>query len=137
MPRWPSWIDSQHDAIMSSPRRNRGNGAFWVYLSIAAIGLIGTAYFNIKGFTEPSNSFFAAWFANSAVISLSIDLLVVASAASIFIILEGRRLGMRWYWLYVAASFITAVAFTFALFLAMRERKLTALERDSGTTDPQ
>jgi hypothetical protein len=122
---------------MSSPRRNRGNGAFWVYLSIAAIGLIGTAYFNIKGFTEPSDSFLAAWFANSAVISLSIDLLVVASAASIFIILEGRRLGMRWYWLYVAASFITAVAFTFALFLAMRERKLAADERDTAALPPE
>ena len=117
---------------MSAPRRNRGNGAFWVYLSIAAIGLIGTAYFNIKGFTEPSDSFLAAWFANSAVISLSIDLLAVASAASIFIILEGRRLRMRWYWLYVFASFITAVAFTFALFLAMRERKLAADERDAA-----
>jgi hypothetical protein len=122
---------------MSAPRRNRGNGAFWVYLSIAAIGLIGTAYFNIKGFTEPSDSFLAAWFANSAVISLSIDLLVVASAASIFIILEGRRLGMRWYWLYVAASFITAVAFTFALFLAMRERKLAADERDTAALPPE
>lgn len=117
---------------MSTPRRNRRNGAFWVYLSIAAIGLVGTAYFNIKGFTEPSDSFLAAWFANSAVTSLSIDLLVVASAASIFIILEGRRLGMRWYWLYVLASFITAVAFTFALFLAMRERKLAADERDAA-----
>jgi hypothetical protein len=122
---------------VSPPRRNRGNGAFWVYVSIAAIGLIGTAYFNIKGFTEPSDSFFAAWFANSAVISLSIDLLVVASAASIFIILEGRRLGMRWYWLYVAASFITAVAFTFALFLAMRERKLAADERAAVASLPE
>jgi hypothetical protein len=122
---------------MSATRPTRNKGAFWVYLAVAAIGLIGTAYFNIKGFTEPSNSFFAEWFANSAVTSLSIDLLAVASAASIFIILEGRRLGMRWYWLYVLASFITAVGFTFALFLAMRERKLAALERNQGSTDPR
>lgn len=122
---------------MSATRPTRNKGAFWVYLAIAAIGLIGTAYFNIKGFTEPSDSFFAEWFANSAVTSLSIDLLAVASAASIFIILEGRRLGMRWYWLYVLASFITAVGFTFALFLAMRERKLAALERNQGSTDPR
>jgi hypothetical protein len=121
---------------MSTIRRNRGTGAFWVYLSIAAIGLIGTAYFNIKGFTEPSDSFFAEWFANSAVTSLSIDLLAVASAASIFIILEGRRLGIRWYWLYVLASFITAVGFTFALFLAMRERKLAAHESDVNALQP-
>lgn len=120
---------------MSTNRSNRRTGAFWVYLAIAAIGLIGTGYFNIKGFREPSDSFFAEWFANSAVTSLSIDLLAVASAASIFIILEGRRLGMRWYWLYVIASFVTAVGFTFALFLAMRERKLAAEndDIDSGT----
>jgi hypothetical protein len=121
---------------MSATRRTSNKGAFWVYLAVAAIGLIGTAYFNIKGFTEPSDSFFAEWFANSAVTSLSIDLLAVASAASIFIILEGRRLGMRWYWLYVLASFITAVAFTFALFLAMRERKLAADDRKNGALPP-
>jgi hypothetical protein len=44
---------------------------------------------------------------------------------------------MRWYWLYVAASFITAVAFTFALFLAMRERKLAADERDAIASLPE
>lgn len=93
-----------------------------VYLSLAAIGLVGTAYFNITGFTAVNGNFFAAWFANPAVSSLSVDLLVSASAASIFIIIEGRRLGMKWPWLYVLGSFVTAVAFVFPLFLAMRER---------------
>jgi hypothetical protein len=41
-------------------------------------------------------------------------------------ILEGRRLGMRLPWLYVVGSFVTAIAFTFPLFLAMRERRLSA-----------
>ena len=113
---------------MSTPRHNPSTGAFWVYLAISAVALIGTAYFNVKGFTEPSDSIFVAWFANSAVTSLTIDLFTVASAASIFIIVEGRRLGMRWYWLYVVASFVTAVGFTFALFLAMRERRRAAIE---------
>lgn len=94
----------------------------WVYLVLAAIGLVGTAYFNVRGVLEPSGSFLGAWFANPATTSLSIDLLVTASAASVFIIIEGRRLRMRWYWLYVVGSFVTAVAFTFPLFLAMRER---------------
>ncbi len=97
-----------------------------VYLSVAAIGLVGTAYFNITGFTSGSGNFFAAWFANPAVSSLSVDLLATASAASIFIIIEGRRLGMRWPWLYVLGSFVTAVAFVFPLFLAMRERHMSA-----------
>ena len=97
-----------------------------VYLSVAVIGLVGTAYFNITGFTSGSGNFFAAWFANPAVSSLSVDLLATASAASIFIIIEGRRLGMRWPWLYVLGSFVTAVAFVFPLFLAMRERHMSA-----------
>lgn len=98
--------------------------AAWVYLSLAVLGLVLTAWFNIRGVIEPSGNVLAAWFANPATSSLSIDLLVTASAASIFIILEGRRLGMKWPWLYVIASFITAVAFTFPLFLAMRERHM-------------
>ena len=97
-----------------------------VYLSVAAIGLVGTAYFNITGFTSGGGNVFAAWFANPAVSSLSVDLLATASAASIFIIIEGRRLGMRWPWLYVLGSFVTAVAFVFPLFLAMRERHMSA-----------
>ena len=101
------------------------SGAFWVYLCVAAIGLIGTAWFNIRSVVEPSgDSFLAAWFANPSVSSLSWDLLATASAASIFIILEGRRLGIRWYWAYVVLSFVTAVGFTFPLFLAVRERRL-------------
>lgn len=106
----------------------RNPGAFWVYLAVAAVGLLGTAWFNIRSVMEPSGeSFFAAWFANPSVSSLSVDLLATASAASIFIILEGRRLGIRWYWAYVALSFVTAVAFTFPLFLAVRERRLAAV----------
>ena len=98
--------------------------AAWVYLSLALLGLVLTAVFNIRGVIEPSGNFIAAWFANPATSSLSIDLLVTASAASIFIILEGRRLGIKWPWLYVLASFVTAVAFTFPLVLAVRERHL-------------
>ena len=104
---------------------SRNPGAFWVYLAVAAIGLAGTAWFNVRSILEPSGeSFLAAWFANPSVTSLSIDLLATASAASIFIILEGRRVGMRLPWLYVAVSFVTAVGFAFPLFLAVRERHL-------------
>ena len=111
-------------------------GAFWVYLAIAAIGLVGTAWFNVQSVLNPGgDTFFAAWFANPSVSSLSWDLLATASAASVFIILEGRRLGIRWYWAYVVFSFITAVAFTFPLFLAVRERRLARLDSHAVTSD--
>lgn len=110
---------------MSTAAQGRSTGAFWVYFSVAAIGLVGTAWFNVQSVISPGgDTFFAAWFANPSVSSLSWDLLATASAASIFIILEGRRLGIRWYWAYVLFSFVTAVAFTFPLFLAVRERHL-------------
>ena len=98
---------------------------------LASFGGIGRAYlalalawFNVTGTIEGQGNFLALWFANPAVTSLSIDLLVAASAASIFIIIEGRRVGIRRPWLYVIASFVTAIAFTFPLFLAVRERHL-------------
>ena len=103
----------------------RNPGAFWVYLAVAAIGLAGTAWFNVRSMLEPSGqSFLSAWFATPAVSSLTVDLLATASAASIFMVLEGRRTGVRWYWIYVIGSFVTAVGFTFPLFLAARERRL-------------
>ncbi|MFG0219286.1 DUF2834 domain-containing protein, partial [Streptococcus suis] len=66
-----------------------------------------------------------------AVSSITVDLLVVAVAGSIFLLVEARRLGMRHAWLYVVLSGLTAFAFTFPLFLAMRERRLTARARAS------
>jgi len=102
-----------------------------VYLCLALIGLLGTAYFNIRGVIEPQGSLASAWFGTPAASSLAVDLLVTASAASIFIIIEGRRLGIRWYWLYVVASFVTAVGFTFPLFLAARELRLARTDAPS------
>jgi hypothetical protein len=38
---------------------------------------------------------------------------------------------MKRVWLYIVASGVTAFAFTFPLFLAMRERKLAQLEAET------
>ena len=69
-----------------------------------------------------------------AVSSITVDLLVVAIAGSIFIIVEARRLrhAVRLA-LRRAARRLTAFAFTFPLFLAMRQRRLNA--RASGAAD--
>lgn len=107
------------------------NANAWCYLIIAAVGLVGTAYFNVQGAVNPIGgpaAIASTLFGNPLSASLSLDLLVAASAASIFMILEGRRLGMRMPWLYVVASFLTAIAFTFPLFLAIRERHLMATQ---------
>jgi hypothetical protein len=75
---------------------------------------------------KQGRDFFADWSSTPAVSSATTDLLIVASAASIFMFYEGRRLKMKYVWLFILGSFVTAIAFTFPLFLALRERKLTS-----------
>lgn len=91
-----------------------------VYGVLAAFGLIGTWVFNILSF-QASESYIAGWFANYASSSAAMDIIVVAVAACIFFVVEGRRMGMRFTWLLIPFTFIIALAFTFPLFLAWRE----------------
>lgn len=93
------------------------------YLVLAAVGLVGTAWFNVRsGGVE--GGYLRGWFANAAASSAAVDLIVVAVAASAFMIVEGRRLGMRRPWLYPLLALPTAIAFTFPLFLYARSRAL-------------
>ncbi|TFD26340.1 DUF2834 domain-containing protein [Cryobacterium cryoconiti] len=98
----------------------------FVYLALALAGLVGTWTFNVLAIVQ-LRDFVGDWVnSGPAVSSLTVDLLVVAVAGSILIIVEARRLGMKRGWLYVVLSGLTAFAFTFPLFLAMRERALQA-----------
>ncbi len=96
-----------------------------VYLVLSAVGLVGTWWFNLSFFATGggSSSYLGGWFANDASSSAAVDILVAGAAACVLIVAEGRRLG----WsavrltLLVVLSFVIAVAFTFPLFLALRE----------------
>lgn len=100
---------------------------FWTYLVVAAIGLITAWVFNGIAVMNQEN-YLDAWFGTAVDWVLSADLTVVAIAVVIFMITEARRLGMRRVWVYILLSGITAMAFTFPLFLAMRERALARRE---------
>lgn len=94
-----------------------------VYLALAIGGLAVTWTFNILAISQGS-TWFGEWFSNgSATQSLQWDLVVVVTAASIFIVVEGRRIGMRGAWIFIPLSLLTAAAFTVPLFLALRERR--------------
>lgn len=102
------------------------------YFALSAAGLVGTWTWNLISIAENRN-FVGDWVSSGpAVASLSLDILIAAIAASIFMIVEGRRLRMRFLWAYVALIPIAAFAFSFPLFLAMRERTLSTL---SNTTE--
>ncbi len=106
-----------------------------VYLALSVIGLVGTWWFNLAFMTGGGN-YVAAWFANDASSSAAVDIIVAGIAACVLYVREGTRLS----WsrvriaLLVVLSFVLAVAFTFPLFLALREldlaRRPTAEELD-------
>ena len=99
------------------------NARFWVYLSLAIIGFVTAMVFNGMAAMQGAD-YGAAWFGTAVDWVLSADLSVVAIAASVFMIVEGRRVGMRRVWVLLLLSGVTAMAFTFPLFLALRERQL-------------
>lgn len=102
---------------------------------IALAGLIGTWTYNIIAILE-RNDFLGDWFTNGpAVGSLTTDLLVMAIAGCAFIVIEGRRLGMRHLWAYIVFSGLTAIAFTFPLFLMNRERLLERRRQEAVTVE--
>ncbi|MCI4657001.1 DUF2834 domain-containing protein [Cryobacterium algoricola] len=97
-----------------------------VYLGLSVAGLIGTWTYNILSISQ-ARDYLGDWTGSGpSVSSLTVDLLVTAVAGSILIIVEARRLGMKRAWLYVVLAFVLAFAFSFPLFLAMRERHLAA-----------
>lgn len=99
---------------------------FWVYLVLSIIGLVTAWIFN--GFAVMNNEdYMAAWFGTAVDWVLSADFTIVAIAVVVFMISEARRLKMKRVWLYILLSGVTAMAFTFPLFMAMRERQLAQM----------
>lgn len=96
---------------------------YWVYLALSGIGLVSAWLFNglavVKG-----EDYGSAWTATAVDLVLTYDLGIVAIAGVIFMFAEAKRLGMKKVWILVLLSGITAMAFVFPLFLALREKKI-------------
>ena len=94
---------------------------YGIYLTLSGIGLVTALVFNGLA-TMNGEDYTGAWFGSAVDWVLSADLSVVAIAVVVFMFAEARRLGMKRVWIYLVVSCFTAMAFTFPLFLAMRER---------------
>ncbi len=106
----------------------------WLYLSLAIIGGILPTLANID-FIRQYGSFDIALFielanVNSAAQSLSRDLLVSASAVTVWIVVESKRLEMKNLWVVLLGTFTIAFAFAAPLFLFLREKRLIEIERN-------
>jgi hypothetical protein len=99
------------------------------YIVIALVALPATWINNLAFMTQPNNAsftdFFRAAYVNAAAASLTNDLILVSLAACIFMAIEGIRIGIRYFWLYIIMSAIIAVSVTFPLFLLARHIKIT------------
>jgi len=105
-----------------------------IWLVLAVIGLVGTWYFNL-GSIVAGRDFVGDWVGSGpSVSSLTVDLLIAAVAGSILIIVESKRLGMRFGWVYIVLSLVIAFAFAFPLFLALRERRLVAARTEADVS---
>jgi hypothetical protein len=101
-----------------------------VYALLAAAALVATWSQNLAFFAQSPGAgmagFVRAAYVNPAAASLSNDLLLLCAAAIVFMLVEARRLAIRFVWVYVVLSFAIAISVTFPLFLIARERKLAA-----------
>ncbi len=95
-----------------------------VFGALAVVGLVLTWYFNLT--YSGSVNYLQAWFANSASSSAAVDLIVVSVAVSVFIVVEARRLRIRFGPAFIALGVVGAMACAVPLFLLVRERALAA-----------
>lgn len=107
----------------------------WVYLALAVAGAVLPWLANLAFLREHGPSFDVGLFvalanANPAAQSLSRDLAVGATAVTIWIVSEARRLRMRGLPWVLLSCVTIAFAFGAPLFLHLRERRLRELEGD-------
>ncbi|PKK39033.1 hypothetical protein ABB02_01647 [Clostridiaceae bacterium JG1575] len=123
--------------MQQSPQKQSLSLATVLYGLLAIAGAIGTWSYNLR-YIKQGHSFFSAslfsdLFANPASSSFTVDLLVVTLMFAVFVICECRRLHMKGAVLYLIAAVLIALAFSFPLFLALRQR---TLERQSVLKGP-
>ena len=100
-----------------------------IYLLLAIAGLVMTWYYNLQFMAESGGSFDLAEFVaagatNAAAKSLSWDLFIACIAGLTWIYFESKRMGLRFFWVYIILAFGVAFAFAFPLFLFVRQGNL-------------
>jgi len=70
------------------------------------------------------NQLFSQLFANDISAFFGMDVIVSSLVLWVFVFAEGRRLGMKHLWVYIAANLAVGVSLALPLFLYVRESKL-------------
>jgi hypothetical protein len=105
----------------------------FLYALIALVALVATWHQNLEYFGPGGAGpgalaiFVRDTFANPAAASITLDLALLTLAVLVWMVLEGRRLAIPFFWVYIVLGFAIAISFTFPLFLIARERRLATL----------
>ena len=104
-----------------------------LYLLLTIAGLVMPWYFNLQFMDQYGSGFNIEQFIadsslNAASKSLGWDLMVACLAGLAWIYFESKRLGMKYFWVYIILTFSVAYAFAFPLFLFVRQGKLEAMD---------
>ena len=118
------------------------NILIWSYLLLALLGAVlpwqanlefmqtGTGSgFDLSGFIRDANL-------NAASRSLSRDLIIGATAFTIWIAIEGRRLQVKGWWITLVLCVTVSFACGGPFFLHLRERRLLELEKEDQPINP-
>jgi hypothetical protein len=108
----------------------------WFYGVTSLVALVGTwhqnlAYFRpedgwLLGFALATARFWPETLATPASTSITIDLGLLLLPLFALMIIESRRLAIRFVWIYIVLGLLVAISATFPLFLIARERRLAA-----------
>lgn len=111
------------------------------YALLAALALVGTWSQNLF-YVHPGDGilalllatvrFWPATLVTPASVSVTVDLGLFFVAAAALMVVEARRLGIRFVWLYVVLGFVVAISVTFPLFLIAREQRLAVRGDDEA-----
>ncbi|MEO7331785.1 MAG: DUF2834 domain-containing protein, partial [Minicystis sp.] len=100
------------------------------YGLISAAALVATWSQNIAFMRTPDNGglmgFIQATNVNAAARSIGLDLAFVCLAAFVWMVVEARRLKIRFVGIYLVLSCVIAVSVMFPLFLIAREMRLSS-----------
>jgi hypothetical protein len=104
-----------------------------IYVCLALIALVTCWRQNLLFMDEAgvdlATGFVAFWpalLANHATTSITVDIFLLCVAVMIWMVLEARKLEIRFVWVYIVLSFAIAISVTFPLFLVARERALAS-----------
>ena len=91
------------------------------YAALGIVALIWTQVVLVQYILDGDGNILDDVTANGAATFTVIDLLAVAFVALVFMVAEGRRLGMRFLWVYVLITFLVAISVSLPLFLIVRQ----------------